>query len=105
MFNFLLDLITEKGRGIHAYSAVAKAAFERTLSEPEHAAAFYFLASSAENFVEMHERQPLSSKALEQNFEAFRADIQALEASLNGSIEKRLSVLNEVVKAHVERTQ
>jgi hypothetical protein len=105
MFTFLLDLVTEKGRGIHAYSAAAKAAFERALAEPENAAAFYILATSAENFVDLHERQPLSSKALEQNFDAFRADIEAFEAASKVGAEQRLSALNEVVRLNVERTR
>ncbi|SFJ12188.1 hypothetical protein [Celeribacter neptunius] len=105
MFTFLLDLITEKGRGIHAYSAAAKAAFERALTEPEHAAAFYFLATSAENFVDLHERQPLSSEALERNFNAFQADIQALEKVAQDSPEKRLSVLNTMVKTRIAQSR
>ncbi|MBU2867580.1 hypothetical protein [Pacificibacter marinus] len=105
MFTFLLDLLTEKGRGIHAYAAVAKVAFERAVSEPEHAAAFYVLATSAENFVDLHERQPLSSKALEQSFDAFRADVEAFEAASTGNAEQRLSVLTEVVKSNVQRTR
>ncbi|PTQ72026.1 hypothetical protein [Celeribacter persicus] len=105
MFTFLLDLITEKGRGIHAYSAVAKAAFERALAEPDHAAAFYFLATSAETFVDRHERQPLSSEELEQNFMAFQDDIRALEAVAQDSKAEQLAVLNAIVKARIARTR
>ncbi|TQS70029.1 hypothetical protein ERN12_15360 [Rhodobacteraceae bacterium] len=105
MFTFLLDLITEKGKGIHAYVAVSKAAFDRALTEPDHAAAFYFLATSAESFVELHERQPLSSDELEQNFKTFQADIQQLEDASTGSAENRLSVLNQIVKARIEYTR
>lgn len=105
MFTFLLDLTQEKGRGIHAYSAVAKAAFERAVTEPDHTAAFYFLATSAENFVDLHERQPLSSEELERNFDMFQADVEALEGAAEESAEKRLAVLNEIVKARIEQTR
>lgn len=104
MFTFLLDLITEKGRGIHAYGAAAEQAYARALSAPEHAAAFYYLATSAENFVDLHERQPLSSEDLAAHFEAFQGDIQALEAASDAPKEDRLSVLNDLVKARIERT-
>ncbi|MCA0044801.1 hypothetical protein [Celeribacter litoreus] len=105
MFTFLLDLTTEKGRGIHAYTAVARAAFERAVAEPDHAAAFYFLATSAENFVDLHERLPLSSEELEANFKAFEADIHALEESAGDSPENRIKVLNDIVVARIKKTR
>ncbi|WP_460272862.1 hypothetical protein [Celeribacter sp. ULVN23_4] len=105
MFTFLLDLITEKGKGIHAYVAASKAAFERALTEPDHAAAFYFLATSAENFVDRHERQPLSGEELDQNFDAFKADIEALDAAAQEPEAKRLAVLNEIVTAQIKHSR
>ncbi|AJE48658.1 hypothetical protein [Celeribacter indicus] len=104
MFTFLLDLATEKGRSIHAYAAAAKAAYAQALKEPDHAAAFYYLATSAENFVDRHERQPLSSEEFEQTFMAFQADIHALEKTAEAPEGTRLSVLNEIVASRIERT-
>ncbi|MBU2890698.1 hypothetical protein [Celeribacter halophilus] len=102
MFTFLLDLVNEKGRGIHAYSAAAKAAYAKALSEPDHAAAFYFLATSAENFVDLHDRQPLSSEELEQNYKVFEAGINALEKVASDSSENRLAALNAIVKTRID---
>jgi hypothetical protein len=103
MFTFLLDLITEKGRGIHAYAAASKAAFARALEEPDHAAAFYFLATSAEHFVDLHERQPLSGEELDRNFTAFQDDIHALDAVAQADKAEQLETLNAVVTARIAR--
>lgn len=105
MFTFLIDLITEKGRGIHAYAAVSKAAFEHVLLEPDHAAAFYFLATSAENFVDQHERQPLSSEELEQNYKVFQAEIQAFEDAAQDTPANRLAALNKLVETRIKQSR
>ncbi|MCA0918818.1 hypothetical protein [Pseudooceanicola nanhaiensis] len=100
MFAFILDTLKEQGRSILAYEAVAKKSFTKAVAEPQHAAAFYLIATSAESFAELHERMPMSKQDLEQSFEAFQKDIETLQAAYEaGEPETILAALNRVAAA------
>lgn len=79
MFMSLIEELTEKGRGMHAYAATAKTAFAQASAHPDQAAAFYLLGKIAEEFVDLHERMPLSTEELNQFFGRYAAAAQALQ--------------------------
>lgn len=100
MFLSILDELTQKGRGIHAYGAAAKLAFAQAQAQPAAAAGFYVLGKIAEEFVDLHERMPLSTEALAQFFAHYEGVARTLEtAHATGDAGKMLAALNAVCAA------
>ncbi|QOL79552.1 hypothetical protein [Pseudooceanicola spongiae] len=105
MFTFILDTLKDQGRGIHAYRSAAKALFEKAAESPDNAAAFYILATSADTFVDRHERMPMSAHELEDAYNAFQADITALQAAHDSDDTKAiLATLNRIANARARNT-
>ncbi|QUS36205.1 hypothetical protein [Falsirhodobacter algicola] len=103
MFTTILDILQDKGRGIHAYAAVARTAMKMAALHPEQAAGFYVLATTAETFVDLHERMPVSSQELAQAFAAFTDDVTALqEAYEGGDPATILAALNRIAAARAK---
>ncbi|KAA2312109.1 hypothetical protein DL237_14395 [Pseudooceanicola sediminis] len=100
MFTFILETLKDQGRGIHAYRSAAKSLFEKAAESPDNAAAFYILATSADTFVDRHERMPMSAHELEQTFDAFQADIMALQSAHDSDdAQAILATLNRIANA------
>jgi len=90
-------MFMQKGRGIHAYGAAAKLAFAQAAERPEHAAGFYVLGKIAEEFVDLHERMPMSTEALTRFFAHYESVAQTLETALEaGDAATMLAALNKV---------
>lgn len=101
MFSNILETLTERGNSIHAYRAVARLAYQKAIDTPDQAAAFFLIATTAEAFVERHERMPLLSKNAEKTFATLRDDLEALGAAYEGGDPAAiLAVLNRISSAH-----
>lgn len=103
MFASLIDTLEERGRGIHAYRAVAEAGFAKAKSEPDRAAGHYLLARLAEDFVEVNERMPLPASVIDGMFQRLAGAARDLDqAYAAGDSTAILAVLNRVAAQAAE---
>lgn len=104
MFDFLTEILTKNGKGIHAHRACADAGYAAARQHPEAAAAFVLLARGSEAFVEMNERMPITAADIETAFATFNSDVERLAKAWNGGSDTaRLAALN-VVAARLGET-
>ncbi|MGP9789136.1 hypothetical protein [Roseinatronobacter sp. NSM] len=96
MFTALIDTLKDHGRGVHGYSALAEAAYEKARSGPQ-AAAYYVLAKQADDFVEFVERMPVPAREIDAMFDRISANAAALDAAFaSGDRAAVLDVLNNI---------
>ena len=97
MFQSLVEGLNEKGGGVRAYDAVARAAAARIPTEPDAAAALFLILVAAQRFVDSYDDQPLTVEAATAEFEAFKSHILTLDGAFAaGSAEERLDALNQI---------
>lgn len=97
MFNSLLNDLNEKGGGVRAYEACARAARARIAAEPQNAAALLLISMAAQRFVDAYDDQPLTVEAAGEEREAFGAMVETLgEAFSSGDEAAKLAALNKV---------
>jgi hypothetical protein len=100
MFDFMVKILAENGKGIHAYRLCAEAGYRAAKSDPAHAAALFLLAATADEFVEVNERMPVTTKEIEEAFARFSAHADRLGAAFSGGSDAdRLAALNAVAGA------
>lgn len=99
MFAFLIDILNENGRSIHAYRLCAERGHAAMADHEDAAAAFFLLAQSAEGFADMNERMPIKAADIEAAYERFRGNVERLDAAWSGSDDSgKLAALNEVAR-------
>ncbi len=104
MFSFLTEILIKNGKGIHAYRACAERGYEAAGEKPDAAAAFFLLARSAEMFVDMNERMPITSKDIDAAFAQFQSNVEALDSAwTNGSERETTKALNFVAHSLMTR--
>jgi len=92
MYTDLVDELLAKGRGVHAFSAVAGEAFARARRDTTGGAGWFVLAQLAEDFVQRFDRMPLPQGALEAVCARFARHAAALDAAA-GSAEATLDAI------------
>lgn len=103
MFTPLIETLAEKGRGIHAYGTVARLAFDKASAHPEAAVAFFLLGKIAEDFVDLHERMPLTTRGLDAFYDRYSAAVQSLQTAQDtGDAQAQLAALNAVAAQAVQ---
>lgn len=85
MFNDLLTIVEENGKGIFAFQKCAEAARVRAADSAEQAAAWVLLAAITEEFVERYERMPITSDLTEQLNGLLAAEIERLDKAYSGA--------------------
>ena len=99
MFSVLTETLLDKGKGIHAYRACAELGYQSAAKNPDAAASFFLLARSAELFVEMNERMPITAKEIDSAFARFEQNVRRLElAWKTESDEAKLEALNKTAQ-------
>ncbi|MCT8998228.1 hypothetical protein [Chelativorans intermedius] len=97
MFIELAKGLNERGAGVRAYDACARAARARMAGEPENAAALLLISYAAQLFVDAYDDQPLSVAAAGEEFEQFSKIVTTLEDAYgSGSAEAKVDALNRV---------
>ncbi|MBR9764883.1 MAG: hypothetical protein GYB53_15495 [Rhodobacteraceae bacterium] len=97
MFTPLLETLAEQGNGIHAYRAASQMSWQKAAEIPDHAAAFYLLATTIDAFVDRHERMPLMFAEVKQSFATLKQEIEALSAAYAaGDPAQILEALNKI---------
>lgn len=101
MFATLIDTLTHQGCSIHAYKEVTRQALIATRSDPENAAAWYVLATIADDIVERFERMPFSAGEKNRVFEEFSRVVRTLDAAEGGAADL-YRALNRVAQAGID---
>lgn len=97
MFSNITDIIREKGNGARAYHAAAAAARQSALAEPDRAAAYFILATAAQDFGDLHYDGGSHTSVFEQELEQFQGYVDMLdEAFSNSDSDQRLSVTSKI---------
>lgn len=97
MFQELVHGLNEKGAGVRAYDACARAARARIPNEPQNAAALLLISYAAQIFVDSYDDQPLTVDKAGDEFTRFSAIVEKLDtAAKAGSAEAMLKAVNEV---------
>lgn len=102
MFTQLVETLVEHGKGIHAFrkcAAQARAMAETT----DYAAAFFLLATVAEEFVENNERLPTTTREASAAFDRFSRHACLLEDAVAGGPEAILTALNTIAAEQVKQ--
>lgn len=95
MFQRLIEVLEENGKGIHGYRKCAEAAYASIPEEPELAYAYYLLASEAEAFVGFNERMPMNIADTQHAFEQFVDHAKQLsKVFTSGDAEQKLAAIN-----------
>jgi len=99
MFHDLIDILTENGKGIHAYRAFASRALALAADaeRPERAAAYMLLANAADTFVQDNDRMPLSSADMARVFDEFQSHCTMLDAAEGAA--DHLAALNRIARS------
>lgn len=79
MFNFVLTALEQEGRGLRAYQTVASRALSILQNDPDRAAPLFLIAQAAEDFVEAHERMPMTTATVD----AMCAQMEGIVIDLN----------------------
>lgn len=104
MFEKIIQVLVDNGKGIHGYRKCAEAAYGSIADAPELASAYYLLASEAESFIDFNERMPMNITDTENAFEQFMANAKQLgEAFSSGTAEQKLAAINAVATRLVEK--
>jgi hypothetical protein len=97
MFDKLLDVLNENGKGLHGYNKVAETARVCMESDPERAAGYLLLAIQAERFIENTGRLAVTAGQTESVFTEFEKNTTTLKTSYgSGNPVKILAALNDV---------
>jgi N-carbamoyl-L-amino-acid hydrolase len=97
MFSNITDIIREKGKGARAYQAAAASARQSALAEPDRAAAYFILATAAQEFGDLHYDGSYHTSVFEQELERFQSYVDMLdEAFSNSDSDQRLSVISKI---------
>lgn len=93
----LVNIIEEKGKGVHAYSECAKLAREHLKTPSDQSAAYFLLAFVAGRFADTYDDQPLLSQIAESEFEKFKSYVDQLEnADKSDNSTQKLDTLNRI---------
>ena len=97
MFTFMLDVLREHGKGVHGYRNCVNEGLVAATRTPEQASPFFILATAAADFIESHERVPLSLTEAESAFVRYSGYVEQLEAAYEeGTATAMLSAMNAV---------
>lgn len=81
MFQSLIRILLENGRGVHAYRKASDTALHHASIEPQNAASWYMLSALAVAFLERNERMPIVIGTQEAAFEKFSHHANAFNAA------------------------
>jgi hypothetical protein len=97
MFQDLIKGLNEKGAGVRAYDACARAARARIAQEPQNAAALLLISYAAQLFVDSYDDQPLTVDMAGDEFTRFSAIVEKLDgAAKSGKDDAMLAAVNDV---------
>lgn len=104
MFAFLVDILNENGRSIHAYRLCAESGHAAMSNYEDAAVAFFLLAQSAERFADMNERMPISAADIDEAYETFLNNVERLDAAWSdGEDSGKLAAINEVARNAIQQ--
>jgi hypothetical protein len=81
MFGYFMNALEEKGHGINGCRQSVALACQAAVNHPDAAAAHYLLSTLAEDFIDRHERMPVSAADLQTTFVKFSKAVAVLEAA------------------------
>ncbi|RVV97395.1 hypothetical protein EKE94_12605 [Mesobaculum littorinae] len=103
MFDFVLTALEEEGKGLRAYQIIVARATRMIESDPDRAAPLLLIAQMAEDFVDAHERMPLTTATVQ----AMNTETQDMVARLNAAwggddAAAKLAALTDTARAIAE---
>ncbi len=97
IFDTLIELLEELGKSTRGYRKCAEVALEAAAKNPDLAAPLYILATAAERLVDINDRMPVPSKAIQAAYETYIGDVATLRDAFAGDDDKqKVDLLNRV---------
>ncbi|MEN3150765.1 hypothetical protein ABCW43_26020 [Neorhizobium sp. IRAMC:178] len=99
MFSSMIKVIDDKGRAVKAFSCVAKDAYEKAVSDPEHAAAYLMLAIVADKLADQYYECILLDSHVDKEFKRLLTFADNLDkAYASADVNETLKAVSDVAR-------